>query len=710
MTVKRKNETNSYNDVPNHQVIMTTIEASKDQASPAPPKVCTNLATILIVDDERLILKALEKTLTDDKYRVLTAQNGAEALKILDEEHLAVIICDQKMPDMTGVEVLKEAVGKQPQAVRILLTGFGDLETVMKAINIGQASQFILKPWDNESLKQTIAESVSKFLLQRENEELQELMQAKNAALSKANALLKREHVMGARVQNSMLMGSPPKDHPNLEIAAKTIPTKDIDGDFYDFFPVDDYTLDLVIGDVMGKGLPAALVGIAVKTQIMRYAKPVVSHHHFNKKHQWRKSLLTPAEIVSNIRKQVNSQLSDLEYFVTLLYARFNFQKQKLTFIDCGSPKTMHYSAKNQSVRELKGENFPLGVVDDEEYSEIVCGFEKEDCFIFYSDGVTEARSPQGELFGIKRLHRLIESAGNQPAEAILQTINQKVMSFTQKSALDDDITIIVVKVKNPLPIYTVNGKNMLFASTISQVKAVRKFVDRICSKAPGDHERLSNEMQLVMDEIFSNVVLHGHANNKEGEIEIYGSLTNDGVVFQVIDQGKRFDPTLIEEPELTGNKNCGFGWYLIKELTDRITYVPKDSDHGNNSLTIYKQFILNEDKMEISHNAQNNVLVVTLEGDHLDAKEAEQFKEQILKLCQNEDVFKVIFDLHRLKFIDSSGLGSFLTILKGLKSRQGDLKLSGMSGTIKMMFELVSMHKIFEIFNSTDEALQSFD
>ena len=113
---------------------------------------------------------------------------------------------------------------------------------------------------------------------------------------------------------------------------------------------------------------------------------------------------------------------------------------------------------------------------------------------------------------------------------------------------------------------------------------------------------------------------------------------------------------------------------------------------------------------MDLSHNTKADVLVVTLEGDHLDAKETPLFKQKVADLIEQEQVTKAVFDLHRLEFIDSSGLGAFLSILKNLHGKGGDLKQSGMNKTIRTMIELVCMHKIFEIFNSPDEALRSFE
>lgn len=689
---------------------MTTIQSDTHQMKSKGHATSTELANILIVDDDSLVLKALEKTLENKAYKIVACSSGKEAHEHLRNQKFAVIVCDQKMPDVSGIEVLKDAFETQPNAVRILLTGYGDLETVIQAINVGQASQFLFKPWDNEFLKQTVAESVSKYRLLVENEHLHQLTKTQNTALSQAHETLKRDLTLGARIQEVMLMGVPPTEHPNLDIAAKTLPSKEIDGDFYDFFNIDDSTFDLALGDVMGKGLPAALVGTAVKTQLMRYAKPIIAYHDYSKDGCWRQNHLTPKEILLSVHNEVNKHLCHLEFFVSLLYARFNFKNHSLEFIDCGSAKPLFYKASEGKTYEIKGENFPLGVLETESYNKVDCPFANEDCFVFYSDGVTEAQSEDGELFGLQRLHTLVEQHAYQPAQKLLDVILEAIVDFSGKDSFQDDVTIVIVKIKNMNPIRSLSGKNMTFASELSQAKAVRQFTDRICMEAPGDHERLSNELQLINDEIFSNIVKHGYKGVKDGEIEIFGKLTNEGVLFQILDKGESFDPSEVAEPTLTGKRSNGFGWFLIKELTDRITYVPKDSEEGWNSLTLFKNYLLDEGKMEISHSAQKNILIVTLEGEHLDAKEANVFKDQINRICQEEDIFQVVFDLHRLKFIDSSGLGAFLSILKQLKTKEGDLKLASMSQTIQTMFELVCMHKIFEIFNSTDDALQSFD
>lgn len=112
---------------------------------------------------------------------------------------------------------------------------------------------------------------------------------------------------------------------------------------------------------------------------------------------------------------------------------------------------------------------------------------------------------------------------------------------------------------------------------------------------------------------------------------------------------------------------------------------------------------------MEFFTTKREGVVIVILDKDSLDAKDAPEFKQKVLDMIVKEDAKQVVFDLSRLKFIDSSGLGSFLGISRSLHHRGGGLKLACMSSAVRGMFELVSMHKIFEIFASVDEAVKSF-
>ncbi len=149
---------------------------------------------ILLVDDEPNITKALKRLLMqDDQYDVLTAAAGADALLIL-ENHLdvGVIISDQRMPQMTGVEFLAQARKVTPDAIRILLTGYADIEASIGAINQGAVFRYLTKPWDDNDLLQVVGEAARNFQLIAENERLNKLVAKQNIELQEWNTRLKQ--------------------------------------------------------------------------------------------------------------------------------------------------------------------------------------------------------------------------------------------------------------------------------------------------------------------------------------------------------------------------------------------------------------------------------------------------------------------------------------------------------------------------------------
>ena len=140
--------------------------------------------TLLFIDDETDNLDALERVFRK-KYNVIKCSSGPEALKILKEqENIPVIISDQRMPEMTGVEFLEKSMKTHPHSIRILLTGYTDLDSVISAINSGQVYRYITKPWDTRDLQITVDQAVEKYELESE-------LKVKNIELKKALEELK---------------------------------------------------------------------------------------------------------------------------------------------------------------------------------------------------------------------------------------------------------------------------------------------------------------------------------------------------------------------------------------------------------------------------------------------------------------------------------------------------------------------------------------
>lgn len=127
---------------------------------------------ILVVDDEPANLRLLER-LFRDNYNVITAESGEDALRLLEQNDVALMITDQRMPGMTGIELVKHAATLRPHLVRIILTGYTDVESLVEAINSGQVYKYVTKPWNNDDLRQTVTRALEHFKTNKARHELE---------------------------------------------------------------------------------------------------------------------------------------------------------------------------------------------------------------------------------------------------------------------------------------------------------------------------------------------------------------------------------------------------------------------------------------------------------------------------------------------------------------------------------------------------------
>jgi len=152
-----------------------------------------NSRTLLLVDDETNILNALKRTLRPEGYTILTAQSGEEGLALLSQHEVGVIISDQRMPHMTGVEFLRQVKVLYPKTLRIVLSGYTELDSVTSIINEGAVCKFLTKPWDDDLLRNNIREAFQCYELEQENARLLRELQSANDELSMLNQTLEQK-------------------------------------------------------------------------------------------------------------------------------------------------------------------------------------------------------------------------------------------------------------------------------------------------------------------------------------------------------------------------------------------------------------------------------------------------------------------------------------------------------------------------------------
>jgi DNA-binding NtrC family response regulator len=148
--------------------------------------------SILLVDDEENIRSSLRRLFRADNYRIATAASGEEGLAILADQAFSLVIADNGMPGMNGVEFLRQVRERWPDTIRVMLTGYADLEAAMAAINRGEVYRFVTKPWEPAELRALVQQGLEQYHLVHENRRMQALIQEQNAALKDWNERLQR--------------------------------------------------------------------------------------------------------------------------------------------------------------------------------------------------------------------------------------------------------------------------------------------------------------------------------------------------------------------------------------------------------------------------------------------------------------------------------------------------------------------------------------
>jgi serine phosphatase RsbU (regulator of sigma subunit) len=238
---------------------------------------------------------------------------------------------------------------------------------------------------------------------------------------------LLKEVELAAQVQRLFLPSGKPAIA-GLEIAGMMHPARGVAGDYYDYFPLDAHTTQIIIADVAGKGIPAALLMSATAAAL-----------RFEANHD--RSMLQQVERLNTGILSV----SEGDRFVALLVAEIDAQKQKLRYINCGHNPALLFRAKTGALSLMNSSCPPIGLSPDEVYELTSEDLMPGDVLVFYTDGVTEAQNPLGEEFGMERLSGTVRRGSSLSAEDLMLTIYNATAEFCGDN-FNDDVTILVVK------------------------------------------------------------------------------------------------------------------------------------------------------------------------------------------------------------------------------------------------------------------------
>ena len=245
---------------------------------------------------------------------------------------------------------------------------------------------------------------------------------------------LEKEVRFAQRVQAALLPVGLPKRMKGVEVAASFAPARELGGDFHDFLSPEAHTLAVALGDVSGKGVPAALYSV--------FAAELIRGRTFRRRFLPDRS--GPASVLSSVNTILHQRQLE-EYYCTLCYAIFDLKRRVVTLANSGLPYPIRASADGVSQIELPG--VPLGSFHGSTYDEISMALHTGDLFVFCSDGVFEAMNINSEEFGAARLLAVVERSRQLAPRAIVDEIFAAVEAFRQGFAPNDDMTAVVVRI-----------------------------------------------------------------------------------------------------------------------------------------------------------------------------------------------------------------------------------------------------------------------
>ena len=372
---------------------------------------------------------------------------------------------------------------------------------------------------------------------------------------------------IAAEIQKSFIPEKTPFIQ-NLEIAAKSIPAMEVGGDFYDFIPLPEGKYGLVIADVAGKGIPAALF-MALSRTIIRA----------NASHQTKTS-----EVLKNANHMIAADAT-AGMFVTLLYGILDGEALTFNYADAGHPPPLLFRSKTFRFEAGGVTGIALGAKDGVEYEDRTIMFSPGDIAIFYTDGVTEAMNVKGELYGLSRLTDIVSEYHELSPEKLVDKVLNDISNFSSGCEPNDDITLIVLKAfKN-----TVENFEIKISAKKEEIPKVISFVNDIMG-CGGFSRKDVLDLELAVEEATINIINHGY-HGAEGIILVKCKLEVDRLTVVIEDEANRFDPIKYDKPNLVENLDKrpigGLGIYLIRSLTDDSRYEYED---GKNRLILLKR------------------------------------------------------------------------------------------------------------------------
>jgi len=370
------------------------------------------------------------------------------------------------------------------------------------------------------------------------------------------DATVQRDLSIASGIQKGMLPDDI-KNEKEFEVSAVMLPAKTVGGDFYDFFKIDDSHLALLIADVSGKGLPASLFMASAKAAF--------------------RSNLASGFQPDTVMKKTNQILCDSnreKLFVTAWLGIVDLENGRLSYVNAGHNPPFVIS--EGSLKKLDDSpNFILGRKRRIEYNEHRITLNPGDRLFLYTDGVTEAVGPEGEMYGEGRLMEALTGCKGTVSD-VLDAVNKDVEKFVNGVERSDDLTIVVFGYEEPLVddeiIQTFELNHDTYQDVMKHIR--QELTSQSCP------ENVIRDIEVCSSEILSNIDMYAY-QNKGGELGIAIAVKDRKAKVMFRDKGPAYDPLLKDNPDIEkrikDHKVGGFGLFIVRKMMDEVTYERKE-------------------------------------------------------------------------------------------------------------------------------------
>jgi sigma-B regulation protein RsbU (phosphoserine phosphatase) len=511
-------------------------------------------AIILAVDDTPENLDVVRGILAP-QYTVKAAINGPMALKIVEKQPPDLILLDIMMPGMNGYEVCKR-LKSDPETKHIpviFLTAMDQTTDESSGFELG-AADYITKPVNPPILEARVKTHLA---LKQSMDELQKAYRTIKAHKDR----MEEELNIGHDIQMSMLplVFPPYPDRNEFSVNALLEPAREVGGDFYDFFFISKDELCLVMGDVSGKGVPGALFMAVTRTMI----KSSASGDH------------SPASIVTRVNEELSADNPQC-MFVTLFLGIVNVKTGKFRFTNAGHNPPYIIQDRGELVCLDHRDGPIIGALGGIAYKENELSFSRNDTLLLFTDGVTEAMNPAGELYLEGRLEEFLNNQQTLPTDDLVTEVLAAVEKFAADAEQADDITLLAFS-------FDIEPQEIVHHQLELEARADLSEIDRInqeFSAFAGQHDlggAAVQKVSIALDDLLNNIISYGFDDDEdhiiqikldysEGRLEM--TIRDDGVPFNPFDQAQPDTALSIEE-----RKIGGLGVLLVKELMSEVSY-----------------------------------------------------------------------------------------------------------------------------------------